>query len=79
MNKSQRHLADSEMTYWYHLCHSLINSGRLLVLAFTSFVHAFVPQVWPTHAARGVITIYNRMRQHRHLRRLQMELKDSAH
>ena len=64
------------MTYWYHFRHSLGNAAELAWLSLTSLVHAFIPQVWPQTAAQGVIRIYNRMRQYRHLRRLQNELRD---
>jgi hypothetical protein len=77
MISAKQHLEDSEMTYWAHLRHSLANSGRLAWLALASLVHAFIPQVWPQTAAQGVIRIYNRMRQYRHLRRLQQTLRDS--
>jgi len=76
MTPAQQHLRDSDMTYWYHLRHSLGNSLTLAKLALTSFVHAFLPQVWPQHSARGVIRIYNRMRRYSHLRRLQNDLRD---
>lgn len=64
------------MTYWYHFRHSLGNAAELALLSLTSLVHAFLPQIWGQHAARGVIRIYNRMRRFSHLRRLQNELRD---
>lgn len=76
MKSVRQHLAESEMNYVYHFKHSMVNAFRLFVLAFTSFVHAIFPQFWPTHAARGVIAIYNGMRRYRHLRRLQTSLKN---
>lgn len=77
MTPARQHLRDSDMTYWYHLRHSLGNAAELALLSLTSLVHAFLPQVWAQHSARGVIRIYNRMRRFAHLRRLQNELRDS--
>ena len=70
---TKQHLKDSNMGYWYHLAHSWANGFRLLVLAGTSFVHGVLPGIWPQHAARGVVRIYNSMRQYRHLRRIMRE------
>lgn len=70
MPSVREHLRDSQMTYWYHFRHSMANGFRLLWLAISSFVHAVFPQIAPQHAARGIIRIYNRMREYRHLRRL---------
>lgn len=77
MISAKKHLQDSQMGYWYHFRHSMANGFRLLGLALSSFVHAIFPQIWPQHAARGVIRIYRRMARYSHLRQLQRDLKDS--
>jgi hypothetical protein len=77
MISTKIHLKNSQMTYWYHFKHSLSNSGHLLFLSFSSFIHAIFPSILPEHAARGVIKIYNRMKRFAHLKKLQNELKDS--
>jgi len=77
MISTKIHLENSRMTYWYHLKHSLTNSGHLLFLSLSSFIHAIFPIFFPEHAARGVIKIYNRMKRFSHLKKLQNDLKDS--
>ena len=72
----KQHLKDSQMSYWYHFKHSLRNGLGLQWLAITSIVHAIFPQIWAQHSARGVIKMYNRMKQFAHLRKLQKNLKD---
>jgi hypothetical protein len=75
-SKSQAHLADSNMSYKKHCLHSLANGCRLIVLAGSSFVHAFFPGILRQHAARGIIRIYNRMKHHAHLRRAMKEMNN---
>lgn len=77
MVSTKTHLKNSQMTYWYHFKHSLANSGHLLLLFLSSFIHAIFPSIFPEHAARGVIKIYNRMKRFAHLKKLQNDLKDS--
>ena len=70
IKNSIEHLKNSRMSYWAHFSHSLYNSYRLVKILVTSTVHAFLPFVFKTHAARGVIDIYNDMKKHAHLRKM---------
>ena len=67
---SKEHLKASKMDYWYHCTHSLYNGWRCLVIAGSSLVHAFFPNVLKQHAARRVVRIYLDMKQHAHLRKM---------
>lgn len=64
------HLANSKMTYWYHLKHSGGYGLRLIWLGVTSIYHAVFPGHLRMYSARGVVKIYREMKNHAHLRRL---------
>lgn len=72
--KSNKHLKDSNMTYWYHFWHSVKNGNKLLLYAFSSYAHAILPGKLKQHAARGIITIYEGMKKWPHLRRAMYEI-----
>ena len=73
LEKSKKHLADSNMTYWYHFWHSVKNGNRLLLLVLSSYLHALLPWKLKQHAARGVINMYEDMKKWPHLRRAMYE------
>lgn len=70
---SQEHLKASRMGYWYHCGHSLHNGWRCLVIAGSSLVHAFFPNLLKQHAARRLVRIYLDMKEHAHLRKMMSE------
>ena len=70
INISKEHLQNSRMNYWYHCRHSLHNGWRCLVVAVSSLIHAFFPNILKQHAARQVVRIYLDMKQHAHLRQM---------
>ena len=70
IKKSKEHLTASKMGYFYHCGHSLYNGWRALVIFFSSVIHAFFPMVLKQHAARGIVSIYNDMKRHAHLRKM---------
>lgn len=74
IEKSNKHLTDSNMGYWYHCWHSVTNGNRLFVLALSSYVHAILPWKLKQHAARGVIRLYENMKQWPHLRKAMYEI-----
>ena len=76
LQTAKNHLDNSQMTYWYHCRHSLVNCVKLLWLAGSSFIHAFFPFVLQQHAAKGIIRIYKRMQQYAHIRRTTKEMEN---
>lgn len=76
IQKSVKHLNDSNMSYWYHFWHSISNGNRLLLYALSSYAHALLPGKLKQHAARGIITIYEDMKRWPHLRKAMKEIAD---
>ena len=74
LQKSSKHLKDSNMTYWYHFKHSITNGNKLFLYALSSYAHALVPGKLKQHAARGVIAIYEGMKKWPHLRKAMYEM-----
>jgi len=74
LQKSSKHLKDSNMGYWYHFWHSVNNGNKLLILAISSYLHAILPGKLKQHAARGVISMYEDMKKWPHLRRAMYEI-----
>jgi hypothetical protein len=73
LEKSKKHLRDSNMTYWYHFRHSFSNGNRLLKYVISSYIHAVLPWKFKQHAARGIINIYEDMKQWPHLQKAMAE------
>jgi hypothetical protein len=76
IKKSLKHLKDSNMTYWYHFCHSVSNGNRLLLLVLSSYAHAIYPGRLRQHAARGIINMYEDMKKWPHLRKAMKEIAE---
>ena len=74
VEKSTKHLNDSNMGYWYHFVHSVKNGNKLFLLFLSSYAHAILPGKLKQHAARGIITMYEDMRQWPHLRRAMYDI-----
>ena len=55
---SQIHLGQSQMTYGYHFWHAIKNGSLLIYWGLTSFIHAFIPALFPGTAAKGTIKIF---------------------
>ena len=72
VEKSTKHLNDSNMSYWYHFRHSVSNGNKLFLYALSSYAHATLPGKLKQHAARGIITMYEEMKQWPHLNELCM-------
>jgi hypothetical protein len=73
LEKSNKHLQDSNMSFWYHFKHSISNGNRLLKYVITSYIHAVFPWLFKQHAARGLINMYEDMRKWPHLRKAMRE------
>jgi len=76
IEKSSKHLRDSNMSYWYHFWHSVSNGNKLIWLALSSYAHAILPGKLKQHAARGVITMYEDMKRWPHLRKAMYEISN---
>jgi hypothetical protein len=76
IEKSTKHLNDSNMSYWYHFRHSASNGNKLFLYALSSYAHAILPGKLKQHAARGIITMYEGMKQWPHLRRAMHEISN---
>jgi hypothetical protein len=74
LQKSSKHLKDSNMSYWYHFWHSLANGNKLLLYALSSYAHAILPGKLKQHAARGIISMHQDMKKWPHLRRAMYEI-----
>ena len=76
IEKSAKHLNDSNMSYWYHFRHSVSNGNKLFLYALSSYAHATLPGKLKQHAARGIITMYEEMKQWPHLKRAMYEISN---
>lgn len=74
IQKSNKHLKDSKMSYWYHFWHSIANGNKLIFYALSSYAHAVLPGKLKQHAARGIISMYEDMKKWPHLRRAMYEI-----
>jgi len=72
--ETKMHLKNSRMTYFAHLTHSLYNGWRCFIIFLSSVIHALFPMILKQHAARGIVKIYNEMKQHSHLRKMMNEM-----
>lgn len=76
LQTAKEHLKNSRMQYLQHLTHSLYNGWRCFLIFISSIIHAFFPMFLKQHAARGIVRIYNEMKQHAHLRKMIKEEED---
>ena len=57
-------------SYRYHLWHSVINSSRLIKIAFKSIMHGLFPFMWKADAPIGVIKMYHEIMKIEHIRKM---------
>ena len=55
--------------YWYHLWHSIKNSGILVGIALKSLVHGVCPWIWKADAPLAVIKLYHQIMRIEHIRK----------
>jgi hypothetical protein len=70
MNSAQKHLQDSQMSYWTHLAHSFKQSNRLVAIAVKSYIHGIFPQFFANRGPVGVFKIYREIRNMRHIKKI---------
>lgn len=70
MQRLREHLAESGMTYWQHLCHSVRQSSRLIWIAILSIIHGVLPWLFAASGPRGVYSIYREIRRLHHVQRI---------
>lgn len=76
--KIESHLADSQISYQAHLAFAVRASARLAYASIASIVHAFVPALFPSTAARIVISLYKERLEHHPNPRYQAMLRGDA-
>jgi hypothetical protein len=65
MDSIKKHLADSKTSYTEHLRFAVYAGILLFYAAFASIVHAVIPSLFPSTAARIVSKLYNqRLKNH---------------
>ena len=57
-------------SYQYHLWHSIVNSTKLIKIAFKSIVHGFLPFMWKADAPKEVIKLYHEIMKIEHIRKM---------
>ena len=57
-------------SYQYHLWHSIVNSTKLIKIAFKSIVHGFLPFIWKADAPKEVIKLYHEIMKIEHIRKM---------
>jgi Family of unknown function (DUF6356) len=70
MNRVEKHLQESGMSYWQHLRHSITQSNRLIGIALKSYVHGVLPWLWASAGPLGIYKIYKEIRRMHHVQRL---------
>lgn len=68
--KIQDHLKESDMSYGYHLRHSIKQSNRLIKIAVKSYIHGLLPWVYINSGPLGVFKIYKEIRNLQHVQKL---------
>lgn len=58
--KSKKHLAASQVTYFEHFKFAIYAGLKLLVAGIASLIHAVIPQLFPGTAAFTVIDLYKK-------------------
>ena len=62
--------AETGWSYRYHLWRSVINSSRLIKIAFKSIVLGLLPFMWKADAPIGVIKLYHEIMKIEHIRKM---------
>lgn len=73
MQTIKEHLVESSMSYTYHCKHGLINGTRLLLGALTSYVHSFIPQLFPRHSIMTVLSLYHEIKKRHHIQKIERQ------
>ncbi len=66
IKKSKEHLAETGWSYSKHLRHSFMQSNRLVVTAFKSYIHGIIPAVWIADGPKMIVKIYREVRRLKH-------------
>lgn len=70
MNKTAKHLQDSQMTYVQHLKHSMVQSAKLLSIAIKSVIHGIFPWFFINSGPLGIYKIYKEIKNFEHVRKI---------
>lgn len=70
MSKTRKHLEESSMNYWVHLCHSIKQSNRLIVIAVKSYIHGVLPWLYASDGPLGIYRIYKEIKRLHHTQKM---------
>jgi hypothetical protein len=70
MSKTREHLKESNMNYWVHLCHSVKQSNRLIVIAVKSYIHGVLPWLYASDGPLGIYRIYKEIKRLHHTQKM---------
>lgn len=70
IKQSKQHLEETGWGYWYHLYHSLYQSGRLVIIALKSVIHGIFPWVYASAGPLGIYKIYKEIKKHQHVQKM---------
>lgn len=70
MNKTVKHLEESQMTYLQHLIHSMVQSATLMGIAIKSVIHGICPCIFINSGPLGIYKIYKEIKKFEHVRKM---------
>lgn len=75
--KSKEHLEDTGWSYSKHLRHSFMQSNRLLVTTFKSYIHGIIPSAYIADGPKMIIKIYREVKRLKHHAKLVKDTESS--
>ena len=73
MQSIKEHLIESSMTYTYHCKHGIINGTRLLLGALASYIHSFIPPLFPRYSIMTVLSLYHEIKKRHHIQKIEKQ------
>lgn len=70
IQKSKDHLAESGMSYWDHLRHSILQSSRLVLISYKSIIHGVFPWIYNSAGPIGIYKIYKEIKKMKHVQKM---------
>jgi len=78
MKSIKNHLDESDMTYWYHCKHGIINGFKLLAGAIASFIHSIFPFLLPRYSIITVLSLYHEIKRRQHIQKIEKQYLDEC-
>jgi hypothetical protein len=73
MGSTKDHLIESNMSYIYHCKHGIINGTRLLLGALASYIHSFIPPLFPRYSIMTVLSLYHEIKKRHHIQKIERQ------